>query len=77
MRQVLQILTGALAEIVKTKKGKLIAYFAKKLIEGIFHNEQVKGAVMFEEFKSLCLNKVVFKNVLKRSLLKIIFRIDP
>ena len=33
-------------------------------INGIFHNKQVKCAVMCEEFKTLCLNKVVLKKVL-------------
>ena len=33
-------------------------------VNGIFHNEQVQCAAMCEEFKTLCLNKVVLKNVL-------------
>ena len=33
-------------------------------LNGIFHNKQVKCAVMCEEFKTLCLNKFVLKNVL-------------
>ena len=35
-------------------------------LNGIFHNKQVKCAVICEEFKTLCLNKVVLKNVLTR-----------
>ena len=63
----------------KNEKREIDCLFCQEVdcLKGIFHNEQVKGAVMFEEFKSLRLNKVVLKNVLKRSLLKIIFRIDP
>ena len=67
IRQGLQILPDVLMRIVKTKKkGKLTVYVAKKLmpLNGIFHNEQVKCAVMCEEFKTLHLNKVVLKNIL-------------
>ena len=34
------------------------------VFNGIFHNEQVKCAVICEEFKTLSLNKIVLKNVL-------------
>ena len=63
----------------KNEKREIDCLFCQEVdgLKGIFHNEQIKGAVMLEEFKSLCLNKVVLKNVLKRSFLKIIFRIDP
>ena len=68
MRQGLQVLTGVLVGILKTKKGKLTAYVAKTsmLSMEFFHNKQVKCAVICEEFKTLCLNKVVLKNVLTR-----------
>ena len=60
-RQGLQILTGVLVGIIKTKKGKSSAYVAKKsmLSMGFF-----KCAAMCEEFKTPCLNKVLLKNVL-------------
>ena len=52
-------------------------------LNGIFPNKQVKCAVICEEFKTLCLDKVVLEMVQldctkqEEILLKIIFRIDP
>ena len=52
----------------KNKKREIDCLCCQKVdaINGIFHNKQVKCAVMCEEFKTLCLNKVVLKNVLTR-----------
>ena len=64
IRQGLQILTGVLVEIVKTKKEKLTAYVAKKsmLSMGFFPIKQVKCVLMCEEFQTLCLDKVILNN---------------
>ena len=65
VRQGLQILTGVLVGIVKTKKEiDCLCCQQVDALNGTFHNEQVKYVIMFEEFKTLCLNKVVLKNVL-------------
>ena len=65
-RQRLQILTGVLVGIVKTKKREIDCLCCQEVdaLIGIFQNEQVKCAIMCEEFKAFCLNKVVLKNVL-------------
>ena len=66
MRQGLQILTGVLVGIVKTKKREIDCLCCQEVdaLKGIFHKDQVKCAVMCEEFKTLCLNKFVLKSVL-------------
>ena len=56
-RQRLQILTGVLVGIVKTKKREIDCLCCQEVdtLIGIFQNEQVKCAIMCEEFKAFCL----------------------
>ena len=59
-------MTGVLVGIVKMKKKEIDCLCCQEVdaLNGIFYNEQVKCVVICEEFQTLCLNKVVLKNVL-------------